>query len=248
MKWGIYMSRRKGTMIEETIDSTYLNEEMTLKIYQPPAFSPMYKYHICIMQDGDDYYQMGRLATLSDRLHEEVEITNTVFVGIHYKDRQDRLKKYHPDGEQFEAYMKFLAFEVTRFLDDLLPTYELSQSRILMGDSLAGTIALLTAMTYPHTFGKVILQSPLVDDSVLKLVDEAEKINGLEIYHTIGTAETEVETTIDPALDFLTPNRVLSNRLENADTIYTYHELEDAIHTWKSWQKDLERALTTILY
>lgn len=242
------MARRKGTMTEETIHSSYLNEDMVLKIYQPPAFSPMYTYHICIMQDGDDYYQMGRLATLSDTLHEEVEITNTVFVGIHYEDRQDRLRKYHPDGEQFEAYMKFLAFEVVSFLDELLPTYELSQSRVLMGDSLAGTIALLTAMKYPHTFGKVILQSPLVDDTVLKLVDEAANINGLEIYHTIGTAETEVFTTIDPTLDFVTPNRALSERLSNADTIYTYHELEDGIHTWKYWQQDLKRALQTILY
>ncbi len=240
--------RRKGTMTEETIHSKYLNEDMVLKIYHPPAFSPMYTYHICIMQDGDDYYQMGRLATLSDRLHEDVEITNTVFVGIHYADRQDRLRKYHPEGEQFEAYTKFLAFEVVSLLDELLPTYELSQSRVLMGDSLAGTIALLTAIKYPHTFGKVILQSPLVDDAVLELLDASDTINGLEIYHTIGTAETEVYTTIDPRLDFLTPNRTLSERLVYADTIYTYHELEDGLHTWKFWQDDLKRALKTILY
>lgn len=242
------MARRKGTMIEKTIDSSYLNEEMVLKIYQPPAFSPMYKYHICIMQDGDDYYQMGRLATLSDELHEEVEITNTVFVGIHYIDRFDRLKKYHPDGEQFEEYMKFLAFEVSSFLDEMLPTYQLSQSRALMGDSLAGTIALLTATRYPHTFGKVIMQSPLVDETVLSLVDQAKKLDGLEIYHTIGTKETDVPTTIGNHVDFVTPNRQLCDTLSQVDTTYTYHEIDDGIHTWKYWQKDLKRALMTILY
>lgn len=242
------MARRKGTMIEETIKSSYLNEEMVLKIYQPPAFSPMYKYHICIMQDGDDYYQMGRLATLSDQLHEDVEITDTVFVGIHYIDRFDRLKKYHPEGEQFEEYMKFLAFEVVSFLDDLLPTYQLSQSRALMGDSLAGTIALLTAIRYPHTFGKLIMQSPLVDEAVLSLVEQAKKLDGIEIYHTIGTKETKVPTTKGVEVDFVTPNRTLHDTLMNKETTYTYHEIEDGIHTWKYWQDDLKRALTTILY
>lgn len=242
------MARRKGTMIEKTITSTYLQEDMVLKIYQPPAFSPLYKYHVCIMQDGDDYYQMGRLATLSDTLHEEVEITNTVFVGIHYIDRYDRLKKYHPDGDQFEAYTKFLALEVVSFLDALLPTYQLSQSRALMGDSLAGTIALLTAIKYPHAFGKVIMQSPLVDSSVLDLVTQADKIDGLEIYHTIGLNETEVPTTKGTKDDFLTPNRTLHELLSNSDALYTYNEIEDGIHTWKFWQKDLERALTSILY
>lgn len=242
------MSRRKGTMIEETINSSYLDEEMVLKIYQPPAFSPMYKYHICIMQDGEDYYQMGRLATLSDTLHEEVEITNTVFVGIHYEDRFDRLKKYHPDGEQFEEYMKFLAFEVASFLDDLLPTYQMSQSRALMGDSLAGTIALLTAIKYPHTFGKVIMQSPLVDESVLELVDQAKKLDGIDIYHSIGTNETKVPTTKENEVDFVTPNRFLHKKLIERDTTYTYHEIEGGLHTWKYWQDDLKRALMTVLY
>lgn len=242
------MARRKGKMFEETIKSSYLGEDMALKIYQPEAFSPLYKYHLCIMQDGNDYYQMGRLATLSDELHEEVEITNTVFVGIHYIDRHDRLKKYHPEGEQFEAYMKFLAFEVVSFLDELLPTYQLSQSRVLMGDSLAGTIALLTAAKYPHTFGKVIMQSPLVDDAVLSLVNQAKKLDGLEIYHTIGTKETEVPTTQGEDVDFVTPNRRLHDHLSNRDTTYTYHEIEDGLHTWKYWQEDLRRALMTILY
>lgn len=242
------MARRKGTMFEKTIKSSYLDEEMVLKIYQPEAFSPLYKYHLCIMQDGNDYYQLGRLATLSDELHEEVEITNTVFVGIHYIDRYDRLKKYHPEGEQFEAYMKFLAFEVVSFLDDLLPTYQLSQSRALMGDSLAGTIALLTAIKYPHTFGKVIMQSPLVDDAVLSLVDQAKKLDGLEIYHTIGTKETAVPTSLGKDVDFVTPNRTLHNLVRNYETTYTYHEIQDGLHTWKYWQEDLKRALMTILY
>ncbi|WP_369404974.1 alpha/beta hydrolase-fold protein [Piscibacillus salipiscarius] len=91
---------RQGTMLDKEIKSQYLDETFVIKIYKPENFSPLYKYHICIMQDGDDYYQLGRAATVSDRLHSKSEIENTIFAGIHYKDRYDRWDKYHPDGEK----------------------------------------------------------------------------------------------------------------------------------------------------
>ncbi|WP_163972056.1 alpha/beta hydrolase [Oceanobacillus halotolerans] len=234
---------RKGTMREEQIKSKYLEETMVLKIYQPEMFSPLYKYNICIMQDGDDYFQMGRIATYSDRLHDEDEITNTVFVGIHYHDKKDRRMKYHPTGEKQQVYIKFLVQEVVPFLDDLLPTYHMGQSRALIGDSLAGTLALMTAIKYPNTFGKVMMQSPYVDDTVLEAARNATDIHKIDIYHTIGTNETEVTTTDGKVMDFLTPNRALNEILEKKGMNYVYDELEDGDHTWKYWQKDLKRAL-----
>ncbi|MFD2045374.1 alpha/beta hydrolase [Ornithinibacillus salinisoli] len=237
---------RKGKMIEQEIDSNFLHEKMTLKIYQPESFSPLYKYHICIMQDGNDYFQLGRVATLSDKLHEEFEIENTIFVGIHYQDRHDRLKKYHPNGEQHEAYVKFLVNEVVPLLDDYLPTYHMGGSRALMGDSLAGTLALVVASKYPNTFGKVIMQSPLVDDTVLEVVENAKNLQSTDIYHTIGTNETSVQTTLDPEVDFVTPNRKLKELLEQKGATYYYKEIPEGEHTWKYWQKDMQNVLTTM--
>lgn len=238
---------RKGTMIDKIIESKYLKESIPLRIYQPENFSPLYKYHICIAHDGNDYYNLGRLATVSDKLHENVEITDTVFVGIHYIDRFDRLKKYHPDGELHEAYTKFLIHEVVPFLDDYLPSYHMGHSRCLMGDSLAGTLSLLMAVQYPHTFGKVIMQSPFVNDTVLKIVKASKQMDVLEIYHTIGTAELEVPMSDGQIADFLAPNRKLNKLLESMPSEYTYKELDQGLHTWKYWQKDLPQALTTLL-
>lgn len=235
--------RRKGKMTEHQIESVYLQEIMTLKIYQPENYSSLYKQHLCIMQDGNDYFQLGRAATFSDRLHETGEMENTVFVGIHYKDKFDRRKKYHPDGTDQGNYIKFLAKEVVPFLDDLLPTYLMGQTRALMGDSLAGTLALMTALKYPHTFGKVIMQSPYVNQTVLQAVREADAMDQLEIYHTIGTAETNVTMTDNNQADFLTPNRQLYEIIETKQTNYTYRELPDEEHTWKYWQNDLPNAL-----
>lgn len=234
---------RKGTMVEETIESNYLNETMTLKLYQPASFSPLYKYNICVMQDGDDYYQMGRIATLSDKLHANNEITNTVFVGIHYQDKFDRRKKYHPDGEQQATYIKFLVHEVVPLLDDLLPTYHMGHARALIGDSLAGTVALMTALKYPNTFGKVIMQSPYIDQTVLSAVEQAKNIHAIDIYHTIGTAETTVQTTDGKEVDFVTSNRKLCDVLTARGASYIYRELDGAVHTWKHWQKDLPNVL-----
>ncbi|MBO8156306.1 MAG: esterase family protein [Bacillaceae bacterium] len=236
---------RKGTMIEREIDSQYLHETLTIKIYRPENFSPLYKYHLCIVQDGNDYFQLGRLATYSDELHEEGEIEDTIFAGIHYKDRYDRREKYHPDGERNEAYMKFLRFEVVPMLDEELPGYYLGGSRALMGDSLGGTISLMTALKYPNTFGRVIMQSPYVDETVLQMVRESKDVSAMSIYHTIGLNETEVPTTDGEKKDFLEPNRELNKILREKTNEYTYYEL-DGDHTWKYWQKDLKRALVKI--
>ncbi|WP_217585904.1 alpha/beta hydrolase [Lentibacillus saliphilus] len=237
---------RRGLMQEKHIDSVYLNEQMTLKIYQPETFSQLYKYHLCIMQDGDDYFQLGRIATLSDQLHADYSITNTIFIGIHYKDRYDRLKKYHPNGEQHEAYIKFLVHEVVPLLDESLPTYHMGQSRALMGDSLGGTMALMAALKYPHTFGKIIMQSPLVNDTVIEAVNTAKNLHSIDIYHSIGTEETNVSTTKDGHMDFLTPNQKLSELLKAKNASYIYKEQTGADHTWTYWQKQLPEILTNM--
>ncbi|TFB15061.1 esterase family protein [Filobacillus milosensis] len=236
---------RKGTMVEKDIDSQYLDETLTLKIFKPENYSPLYKYHICIMQDGNDYYQLGRVATVSDRLHEEGEIENTIFVGIHYQDRYDRWDKYHPDGERNKAYIKFLVFEVVPLLDKELPSYHVGSCRVLMGDSLGGTVSLMTALKYPNNFGKVIMQSPYVDEQVIEAIKQSDDVNNMSIYHTIGLDETEVPTTKGDKDDFLSPNRDLNEVLSQRASDYTYKELEGK-HTWKQWQKDLPNAIKTI--
>ncbi|GGK04944.1 hypothetical protein GCM10007063_29130 [Lentibacillus kapialis] len=233
-------------MIEKQIDSRYLDEMMTLKIYQPETYSPLYKYQIGIMQDGDDYYQLGRAATLSDQLHENGDIANTILAGIHYQNRFDRRNKYHPNGSQNSGYIKFLAHEVAPLLDDLFPTYLMGKSRTLIGDSLAGTLALMTALKYPNTFGNIIIQSPYVDETVEQAVRNATDIHSIAIYHTIGTDETAVETTDGSSADFIGPNRKLNELLKAKNTDYIYHERASGQHTWKYWQKDLNNAFTSI--
>lgn len=230
---------RKGNMYDKNIESTFLNETMVLKIYEPEQYNPIYKNQFVIMQDGDDYFQLGRVATISDDMHDEYELSNTVFIGIHYIDRFDRLKKYHPEGEQFEAYKSFLINEVIPIVEDVFPINPLGISFALMGDSLAATIALMTAIDAPNTFSKIVLQSPLVDEHVLEAVKHSDAINDIEIYHSIGLKEMSVGTTKDGLVDFLTPNQKLAELLKKHIINYTYKEIEEGNHTWKFWQKEM---------
>src|SRR5699024_1123471 len=147
---------RKGNMYDKTIDSKHLQESITIRIYEPEQFDSLYENNVCIMQDGDDYFQIGRIATISDTLHDNYDIVNTTCVGIPYIDRYDRWKKYHPDGEQFDAYKLFMYEEVLPLLDDILPISPLGTIRTLLGDSLGGTVSLITALSYPDSYQRVI--------------------------------------------------------------------------------------------
>ena len=231
---------RKGKMEDAMIQSDYLNEDIKVKWYLPEGFTPFKDYQLCIMQDGDDYFQMGRVATLSDQLHEEMEIEPTIFAGIHYRDKYDRQDKYHPNGKQNKAYISFLVNEALPFVEKSLHIEPVK--RLLMGDSLAGTLAFMVATEFPNTFNKVIMQSPYINEDVLSRAQDVKTFSNLEIFHSIGLEETEVKTTSGEVSDFLTPNREISQLLEDKLGHYIFDEFQGN-HTWKYWQRDLKAIL-----
>jgi enterochelin esterase-like enzyme len=240
------MEQQKGTIEEITFTSDSLGEELTLLIYKPANFSTLYKYHLLIAQDGQDYFNLGRVARLTEELIQDKQIPNTIIVGIPYKDVHDRRKKYHPNGEHHHAYIRFLAHELVPYLDHTYPTYQVGMGRALIGDSLGGTVSLLAALHYPNTFGKVAMQSPYVNSYVLEKVQSFSTPHLLQLYHVIGTEETNVETTDGQIKDFVTPNRELA-RIIQSKTFSSFLDEFEGNHTWTYWQPDLNRALRFIL-
>ncbi len=243
---GMCMATSRGTVNELSLFSNELNEEIKMLVYLPANYSTLYKYSLLIAQDGKDYFQLGRIPRVADELLDQKEIENTIIVGIPYQDVQDRRRKYHPEGEQNDKYIRFLAHELAPFLDQTYPTYHMGMGRALIGDSLAATVSLMTALKYPNTFGKVILQSPYVDEKVLKAVENFNDPQLLSIYHIIGKGETEVKTTDGQVKDFLQPNRQLHELFQRLQYHSFYEEFEGE-HTWKYWQPDLKRALKMML-
>lgn len=232
----------KGSIEELSLFSYALAEEMTLLVYTPASFTPLNKYTLLIAQDGKDYFQIGRIGRVVDELNANNEIENLIIIGIPYASVEDRRRKYHPEGAQQQAYIRFLAHELVPFLDEEFPTLQMGMGRALIGDSLAATVSFMAALQYPNTFGHVILQSPFVDECVLKHAQNFNNAELLNIYHTVGNKETEVKTTDNKTKDFLTPNRELSNLLKNQNGLYHYHEFEGG-HFWTHWQPDIKSAL-----
>ncbi|MEH6943500.1 alpha/beta hydrolase [Bacillus sp. JJ722] len=240
------MSIPMGRIQDLEFYSNALNEHIKMLVYLPANYSPLYKYALCITNDGKDYFQMGRIGRVADALLHNKKIENVIIVGIPYNDVHDRRTKYHPEGKKNEAYIRFLAHELVPFLDKQFPTHGVGHGRMLMGDSLAGTVSLMTALRYPNIFGKVAMQSPYVDDHVKQAVQTFSTPHLLNLYHVIGRDEVDVPTTDGQRSNFIEPNRELHTLLTEKGFPLFYEEF-DGIHTWKYWQKDLPRAVEMML-
>jgi len=236
---------KQGKVEEFTIQSKELGEDMQVIVHLPHNYTPLYKYNVLIASDGKDYIQYGRVGRVIDEFIESGDIEDVIFFGVPYKSVSERRRMYHPEGDKREAYTRFLAHELVPYIDEHYPTLQIGAGRGLIGDSLAATISLLTALKYPHTFGKVILHSPYVDDYVLEKVQSVKDSSAFSIYHVIGEGETEVNTQVDGVQDFLTPNRALNKLIESKEFVYFYDEFAGD-HTWKYWQPDVRRALEMV--
>lgn len=237
----------RGTIQDHNLYSHKLGETVDLLVYLPVTFSPLYKYHLLIALDGADYFQLGGISKLADELHERNEIERLIIVGVPYKNGKDRHDKYHPDGEQSQAFLQFLAQELVPYLDHTFPTYQIGMGRALIGDSLAGYTAFKAALTYPHTFGKVALQSPYAHPNLFSAIKAFNPPALLEIYHVVGTEETSVKTTRGKLENFIEPNRRLSVLLNAEGFPYTYQEFEGD-HSWTYWKPDLRSALQSLFF
>ena len=232
----------QGTITDIEFYSEALQEKVELLIYIPANYSPFYKYSILIASDGKDYFQLGRISRVADEYLASEEIENLIIVGVPYKNVEDRRRKYLPNGDLHDAYLRFLAHELVPYIDEQYSTYRMGMSRALIGDSQAATVSLLAAIAYPNIFGKVIMQSPFVDDTILQKVHEVKDPHAFSIYHVVGSLEHEVVTMDKTIKDFLTPNRNLHQLLIDKGFTTFYEEFEGQ-HTWKYWQKDLKRAI-----
>lgn len=231
-----------GSITNLDFYSKELQEDLHLYIYVPANYTPLYKYNILIASDGKDYFQLGGITRLADQLIDNYEIENVIIVGVPYKNIKDRRSKYIPSGEKHEAYLRFLAHELVPYLDETYSTYHMGSRRALIGDSMAATVSLMTALKYPNIFGKVIMQSPYVDSVILEKVAQFDQPDALSIYHIVGKGEKEVITTDKSIKDFLTPNRELHELMLKKGYSSFYDEF-NGDHTWKYWKPDLKRAL-----
>ncbi|MCK0471496.1 esterase family protein [Halalkalibacter sp. APA_J-10(15)] len=236
----------QGTIRDDRITSRELDEDIPLIVYTPPHYTPLQSYQVLICQDGNDYFQIGRIPRVVEELLDEGEISETIIVGIPYPSVDIRRERYFPKDIQNEAYIRFLANELLPYLDEHYPIEPLAHARTLAGDSLGGTVSLVAAVRYPSLFGKVMMHSPFVNEDVINEVTNCKHSEDLSVYHVIGLQETAVNTTDGNIVNFLPPNRELREVMEQMSFTYEYYEF-DGDHKWVHWQKDLPRGVKHLL-
>lgn len=238
---------KPGKISTVNVHSVILDRQVTLSVYLPEDYSDLYKSKVIFCFDGRDFLRFGQLHRVYERLRKNNDIERAIIVGFHYESVEKRRIEFHPQGKKAAQTVQAVAREIFPWIDETFPTYKVGNARLLLGDSLAGSIALLTALSYPRVMSQVGLLSPHYDETVAALIRRCQFLNALSIWHVIGKEEADFELpTSGKRADFLTPNRDMYARLSETDVRYFYKEL-DGGHNWKTWKKELPELLKYFL-
>ncbi|WP_274365987.1 alpha/beta hydrolase [Paenibacillus thermotolerans] len=231
---------RRRTVQKETVYSHALGKERPLRIFLPPGYNELVSHRVMYCQDGEEAFNFGRIATHASRLILDEGLEPFIIVGVDV-DMPNRTAEYAPDGERFEAYCRFFVEELIPFVEERYPIRRGAGDRILVGDSLGGTVSLHLSLQAPHLFQKVIALSGAFLEPSVESVRSGAVLSWLRLYQVIGTEETEVSTTRG-VFDFLTWNRTMHRALLSKSAAVAYVEKQGK-HQWGFWQNELPEAI-----
>ena len=232
----------RRTVLKESFASDALGKERTLRVFLPPGYNDMVSHRIVYCQDGEECFNFGRIATHATRLILEEDIEPFLIVGVDV-DMPNRTDEYAPDGSRSEAYARFFVDELMPYVESRYPVRTGPGDRVLVGDSLGGTVSLHLSLQVPDLIQKVVALSGAFLDSTFEAVEALPEggLSGLRLYQLIGTDETAIETSRG-TFDFLEANRMLRPMLEARGASVHYVE-KAGKHIWGFWQNELPDAL-----
>jgi len=230
----------RRTVLKESLHSEALGKERTLRVFLPPGYNEMVSHRIVYCQDGEECFNFGRIATHATKLILDEGVEPFLIVGVDV-DMPNRTEEYAPDGRRFESYCEFFVDELMPFVESRYPVRTGGGDRILVGDSLGGTVSLHLSLQVPDLIQKVIALSGAFLESSVPAVEAAGDLRRLQLYQLIGTEETAVETSRG-TFDFLAANRRMKALLEARGASVRYVE-KAGKHIWGFWQNELPDAL-----
>lgn len=234
--------RRK---VEKTaIRSDHLGEQRTLRVFLPPGYDRKQRWPVVYCQDGEQFFQFGRIATAAEKLALEEGRVAPLIVGVDV-DLRHRTEEYSPGGSRFADYCTFFLEEMMPWAETHFGASDWPEERILAGDSLGGTVSLHLALDHPGLFRQVISLSGAFFPDSLERVARESRLNWLKMYQLIGTEETAVDTVLG-VFDFLSLNRKMHRLLTERGAQVEYLE-EEGTHVWGFWQNYMADALRRFL-
>jgi enterochelin esterase-like enzyme len=230
----------KRTVWKETLYSNALGKERSLRIFVPPGYNELVTHRILYCQDGEECFNFGRIATHATKLILDEGFEPFLIVGVDV-DMPFRTEEYAPEGSRHEAYLRFFIDELMPYVESTYPVRQEAGDRILVGDSLGGTVSLQLSLQVPNSIQKVIALSGAFLTGTQQALEAVGDLSWLKLYQLIGTDETEVSTSRG-TFDFLEANRVMRQKLESKDALVHYVE-KPGKHLWGFWQNELPDAL-----
>ncbi|MCD1258288.1 esterase family protein [Paenibacillus athensensis] len=232
------------TVLKEELASGFLGETRSLRIYLPPGYNELLSYPVIYCQDGEQFFNFGRIATTLTRCILEEDMEPAIVVGVDVINAT-RTAEYAPEGSRHTAYCRFFAEELVPYIEERFPVRAERTERIVAGDSLGGTVSLHLALAYRHLFCRVISLSGALFPATREQLEREEHLGWLELYQLVGLDETAV-TTERGTFDFVTENRLTRELLERKKTALLYLE-KPGKHLWGFWQQELPDALRYFL-
>ncbi|WP_424768893.1 alpha/beta hydrolase [Paenibacillus sp. sgz302251] len=232
----------KRTIVKENVPSRYLPEgERNLRIFLPPGYNEVLSYPVVYCQDGEDFFNFGRIATTATKLILDEGLEPFIIVGVDV-DKKLRTEEYTPDGNRHEGYIRFFAEELIPFVEDRYSVRREPEHRIVAGDSLGGSVSLHLALAYPQLFTRVMSLSGAFYGVSQNIISEQSDLSWLTVYMIVGLQEDAYETDRG-VFDFVALNRNAKALLELKQAAVFYEE-KDGKHQWGFWQKELDKALS----
>lgn len=230
----------KRTIVKEEVPSRILNLTRSCKVYLPPGYNELLSYPVIYCQDGNEFFTMGRIATIANQLILEEDIEPMIIVGVSV-DRSRRTSEYSATGQLNESYKQFFIEELMPYMEQHYPIRAKADSRVIAGDSLGGTVSLHLALDHPELFSNLISLSGAYFDPSLERIQQERDLSWLNMWMIVGLDETSVETSIG-TFDFVDLNRRARDLLEQAQTKLDYRE-RPGRHVWGLWQNQLPDAI-----
>ena len=234
----------KRIIRKESILSSFLHEERSLRIFLPPGYDEMVTYAVVYCQDGEQFFNFGRIATIANRLILDEDIAPFIIVGVDV-NMKHRTADYSPNGARYPQYVQFFVQEMMAYIEDHYPVRTAPDERILAGDSLGGTVSLHLALEHPELFHNVLSLSGAFLQMTQEALGQAEDLSWLRMYQLIGLQETAVKTDRG-VFDFLVANRRVRDMLTERNATLRYEE-KPGEHLWGFWQKELDSGLKWFL-
>lgn len=229
------------TVHKADIDSVYLRETRRLQIFVPPGYSEDAIYPVVYCQDGEQFFNMGRIATHATKLMADGTIRPLLIVGVHVR-METRRDDYAPDGARFGAYCRFMTEEAVPYVERTYSAGRRPADRTAAGSSLGAALSLRLAIDRPDVFARVIsLSGAFRGSSFVAAGGGLTRLDGLRVYMLAGLQETAVEIG-GGVFDFVQMSRDMREWLDERQADVHYAEREGG-HTWGLWQQYVPDAL-----